>query len=113
MFLLVAALAVIVVDFMAISRGIDTNTDMVDQNVPTRGALSRAAELESSKGTLRSASDSDLNIPDSEDFGIRKAINVELMRDSANQPAFDGWLLAEPEIQPGDIDQAGCSRRTC
>ncbi len=110
---LVAALAVIVVDLMAIFRGIDANADMVDQKVPIQETLSRTPELESSKGTLRSASDSDLSIPDSEDFGIRKALNAELMKDRVDQPALDGWPLAEPEIRSGDTGWAGCSRLAC
>ncbi|MGQ7932452.1 hypothetical protein [Paraburkholderia sp. D1E] len=111
--LLVAALAVIVVDLTAIFQSISANTDMVDQNVPIQETLSRTPELESSKGALWSASDSALSIPDSEDFGIRSALNAELMRDSADQPALDGWPLAEPEVRSGDADWASCSRRAC
>lgn len=104
--LLVAALAIIVIDLMAIFRGIDADADVVDQNVPIQIGLSRTPGFESSKGTRRSASDS-------EEFGMRNALNDELLKDSANQPAIDDWLLTEPQIRPGDTDVAVCSRRTC
>lgn len=65
---------------------------MVDQNVPIQDALSGKPGFESSKGKLGSASDPGLSIPDSEDFGIRRALNTKLLKGSANQPVLDGWL---------------------
>ncbi|MFM0418793.1 hypothetical protein [Paraburkholderia aromaticivorans] len=102
--LLVAALAVIVIDLIVAFRGTYADTDVVDQNVLIKGALSRTAGFELSKGSLRSASGPGLGIPDSGDFGIRKALNAELLKGRANPSVLDGWLLTEPEIGSGDSD---------
>jgi hypothetical protein len=113
MFLLVAAFAVIVFDLTAIYRGIDADAAMVDQHMPIQEAPSGASGFESSKGSLWNASESGLSISDSEDFGIRKALNAELLKDSVNQPVLDDWLLIEPDIRPGGSDSARCSSHAC
>lgn len=97
--LLVAAFTVIVVDMMMICLNGDSAAATSGQNGVPQEAPSRQPGTELPKEMLVGTPESNLSVPDTEGFGIRKAFNAEFLTDNANQPVFNDWLSIDPYQQ--------------
>lgn len=100
--LLVTACAVILFDAMALRPNGYAARSVANQSASAREEQSDTAGARPSDDIFQSTSDSNPVIPDTEDFGMRKALNAKLLQDSPDQPDLNDW----PNIKPasGDSD---------
>lgn len=97
--LLVAAFTVIVADMMTICLNVDSAAATTGQSGVPQEGLSRPPGTGLSNEMIVSTSELNLSVPDTNGFGIRKALNAGSLKDNANQPVFTTWLGVDSHQQ--------------
>lgn len=93
--LLVAAFTVIVADMMTICLNVDSTAATTGQSRVPQEGLSRLTGTGLSNEMVVRTSESNLSVPDTEGFGIRKTLNAGFLKDNGNQPVFTTWLRVD------------------
>ncbi|SDH39761.1 hypothetical protein SAMN05216466_109250 [Paraburkholderia phenazinium] len=98
--LMATACAVILFDVMAFRPNVDRDDALTDQRASPQGEPSGSAGAKLPNDMLQSPSAPSSPLPDTEVFGMHKALNAGLLQDNHDQPDFGDW----PNIKPVATD---------
>jgi hypothetical protein len=99
MTLLVASLAVVVIDIAEIAGGTHVPTAHVNPAVEATEVLAKIPGTETANDLLSDAPDSGLKVPNAEGLVIPQALKSALLADDDSQPVLNAWLGNVPTTE--------------